>query len=78
MRLSVREEVWKRCDRGHIKYMGDFMEAEIVRMLASEYITPKAAAFLVHAIIEMTAWSADTEAQKEFKKHLLELFKYDS
>jgi hypothetical protein len=58
--------------------MEDFLEAEIVRMLTSDYITPKGAAFLVHAIIEMTNWAGDAETQKEFKKHLLELFKYDS
>lgn len=54
------------------------MEAEIVRMLTSDYISPKAAALLIHAIMEMTHWAEGSEEQKEFKNHVLELFKYDS
>lgn len=53
------------------------MEADIVRMLTSDYITPKGAAFLIHAIMEMTNWAGDEWLQKEFKNHVLELFKYD-
>ena len=55
-----------------------FMQAEIIRLLTSDYITPKAAAFLIHAIMEMTYWSNDEETQKEFKNHVLKLFDYDS
>ena len=58
--------------------MKDFMEAEIVRMLTSDYITPKGAAFLIHAIMEMTNWAGDEEIQKEFKKHVREMFDHDN
>jgi hypothetical protein len=54
------------------------METEIVKMLTSDYITPRGAAFLIHAIMEMSNWKWDSESQKEFKKHVLELFEYDN
>jgi hypothetical protein len=53
------------------------METEILRLLISDYITPRAAAFLIHAIIEMTNCTGDGPANEQFKKHVLELFKYD-
>jgi hypothetical protein len=54
------------------------MEEAIIKLLTYEHITPKAAAFLIHAIMEMSNWIGDSEAQKEFKRHVLELFKYDN
>ena len=56
----------------------DNIESDIVRMLKSECITPKGAAFLMHAIMEMATWNYDEEVQKEFKKHVLKLFDYDN
>lgn len=50
-------------------------EYTIVEVLFRDDISPKAAAFIFHALIEMTYF--DEEGRKEFKNHILELFNLD-
>lgn len=48
----------------------------LFRLIMKDSVSPKCAAFIIHAIIEMIPWESD-ELKKEFKNLIIEIFNSD-